>query len=119
MKTTKTILMGLIAASVIAPSAFCDSKEPVNTSSSGKKGIVRVYEAIENGVVSGYKAIENGVVSGYKAIENGVVSGYKAIESNFTDTFLTPNGRSEDSIPASIKAETNGAVPGHSPAENS
>jgi hypothetical protein len=108
MKTTKTILMGLIAAAVITPTAFCDSKEPDNTSPSSKKGIIKVYEAIENGVVSGYKAIENGVVAGYKTIENG-----------FVNVFLAPNGRSEDSSQTSIKVEINRAVPGHSPDENS
>ncbi len=36
-----------------------------NQKKENEKGIVKVYNAIENGFVSGYKSIENGFVSGY------------------------------------------------------
>ena len=70
MKTHKTVLLGLITALAIGPSAFAENAEPVQASSSRENFIVRAYRVIENAVVKGYKAVENSVVSGYQAIEN-------------------------------------------------
>jgi len=107
MKTKKAILLGLIVALVIGPSAFCDGTEPIQTSSASERGIVRVYKAIENGFVSGYKTIENSVVSGYQAIENA-----------FVNNILIPRGWSPDGIPTGNMTTEDSAVPENS-AENS
>ena len=107
MKTQKAILLGLIAILAIGTSAFADSTEPVQTSPSNEKGIVRVYKAIENGVVSGYKAIENSVVSGYQSIENA-----------FVNNILIPRGWTPDSVPNGNRTTEENILP-ENPAESS